>query len=50
MHVAELQDRLAQRAFLHDDPEAYLAGVSDALAVVSDAADDVEDQTERRGA
>ena len=34
MDVAELHERLAQRAFLHDDPDAYLAGVSDALEIL----------------
>lgn len=34
MDVAELHDRLAQRAFLHDDPDAYLAGVNDALELL----------------
>lgn len=31
MDTAELHDLLQQRAFLHDDPDAYLAGVDDAL-------------------
>ena len=31
MNTADLQDQLRQRAFLHDDPDAYLAGVDDAL-------------------
>lgn len=35
MDVAELHDRLAERAFLHDDPDAYLAGVSDALQLLA---------------
>lgn len=36
MDVANLHEQLRQRAFLHDDPDAYLAGVDDALAVVND--------------
>ena len=36
MDVAELQERLSQRAFLHDDPDAYLAGVTDALEVLAE--------------
>lgn len=36
MDVAELHDRLVDRAFLHDDPDAYLAGVDDAIAVIVD--------------
>lgn len=30
--ATDLHDALAPRAFLHDDPESYLAGVDDALA------------------
>jgi hypothetical protein len=36
MNVAQLQDQLRQRAFLHDDPDAYLAGVDDALTVLNE--------------
>ncbi len=36
MDVAHLHDQLRQRAFLHDDPDAYLAGVDDALTVLTD--------------
>ena len=36
MDVTDLQEQLAQRAFLHDDPDAYLAGVRDALGVLTD--------------
>ncbi len=36
MDVGNLHDQLQQRAFLHDDPDAYLAGVDDALAVLTD--------------
>lgn len=28
----DLHDALAPRAFLHEDPDSYLAGVDDALA------------------
>jgi hypothetical protein len=34
MNAAELHDQLRQRAFLHDDPEAYLAGVDDVLHLI----------------
>lgn len=30
-------DTLVPRAFLHDDPDAYLAGVEDALTELSDS-------------
>ena len=51
MDVTRLQDQLAQRAFLHDDPDAYLAGVRDALNVVTDdTRAEPEDQRELRGA
>ena len=36
MDVVALQDQLRARAFLHDDPEAYLAGVHDAVSVLAD--------------
>lgn len=36
MELADLKDQLQQRAFLHDDPDAYLAGVKDALSVLTD--------------
>jgi hypothetical protein len=36
MDVDVLHEELKQRAFLHDDPEAYLAGVDDALEVLAD--------------
>lgn len=32
MSTSDVHDDLAPRAFLHDDPESYLAGVDDALA------------------
>ena len=35
MDVTDLQEQLADRAWLHDDPHAYLAGVHDDLAVVT---------------
>ena len=35
MNVEVVHDELRQRAFLHDDPEAYMAGVNDALAVLA---------------
>lgn len=50
MDVAVLQDKLVGRAFLHDDPEAYLAGVNDALEVLMPdltAAEDDEERTAR---
>lgn len=34
MDVAELHDRLAERAFLYDDPDAYMAGVDEALEIL----------------
>jgi hypothetical protein len=34
LDVTDLHDQLAERAFLHDDPDAYLAGVRDALDVL----------------
>lgn len=47
----ELRRRLADRAFLFDDPKAYVAGVEDALRAVdqTDAADP-EDLTDQRPA
>ena len=42
MDVVALQDQLRARAFLHDDPDAYLAGVKDAVSVLID---DVEVRT-----
>lgn len=35
-----VHDALAHRAFLHDDPEAYLAGVDDAVAEARERNDD----------
>lgn len=35
-----VHDALADRAFLHDDPEAYLAGVDDAVAEALERDDD----------
>lgn len=32
----DAHDTLVPRAFLHDDPEAYLAGVEDTLAELND--------------
>lgn len=48
MDAAQLQDQLRARAFLHDDPEkAYLAGVRDAVAVLtSDTAEADGEQAE----
>lgn len=34
-----VHDTLEDRAFLHDDPEAYLAGVDDAVAETEDRDD-----------
>jgi hypothetical protein len=51
LDVTDLHDQLAQRAFLHDDPDAYLAGVRDALDVVITAdAEQPEDARTLRGA
>ena len=41
MDAATVHEQLRQRAFLHDDPEAYLAGVDDALAIVEDAVEEM---------
>lgn len=35
-----VHDTLAHRAFLHDDPEAYLAGVDDAVAEADERDDE----------
>ena len=35
MNVEVVRDELKRRAFLHDDPEAYMAGVEDALDVLA---------------
>ena len=53
MDVAHVHDLLEQRAFLHNDPEAYRAGVDDALRVLTDDLvqiwlDSAEDATETR--
>lgn len=37
-----VHDALAHRAFLHDDPVAYLAGVDDAVAEAVERDDDDE--------
>jgi hypothetical protein len=53
LDVTDLHDQLAERAFLHDDPDAYLAGVRDTLDVlVRDLAVAWEpvDGQDRRGA
>lgn len=39
MDVVALQEQLRARAFLHDDPDAYLAGVRDAVSVLADDAE-----------
>lgn len=39
MNVAAVQDQLRARAFLHDDPDAYLAGVKDAVTVLVEQAE-----------
>ena len=36
MDVEVVHDELRQRAFLHDDPDAYMAGVADALDVLAE--------------
>lgn len=36
MNAANLPDQLVERAFLHNDPDAYLAGVNDAVRLLSD--------------
>ena len=33
MNTPDVPEELAPRAFLHDDPDSYLAGVHDALEV-----------------
>ena len=46
MDVTQVHDQLRQRAFLHSDPDAYLAGVDDALAVVTSGEESLdEDKT-----
>ena len=40
MDAATVHEQLRQRAFLHDDPDAYLAGVDDALAIVEDVVEE----------
>ena len=51
MDTAELRDQLQQRAFLHDDPDAYLAGVKDTLQLLGDGQVVVIDaEQERYGA
>ena len=51
MDVAELQHQLADRAFLHDDPDAYRAGVNDAIeALVRDLLKTWEDEQAGRTA
>lgn len=34
INPAELHDQLQERAFLHNDPDAYRAGVEDALRLL----------------
>ena len=43
MDVTQLHDQLKQRAFLFADPDAYLAGVDDALAVVTSIDEPADD-------
>ncbi len=50
MDVGALHDQLVQRAFLHDEPEAYLAGVEDALDVMADDLVEVWESDHARGA
>ena len=38
-----------ERAFLHDDPDAYRAGVRDALKAVASQLRNAADRTVRRG-
>lgn len=42
----ELRDRLADRAFLFDDPKAYLAGVDAALRAVEKQPEQPQPQTD----
>lgn len=51
MDTAELQQQLRRRAFLHDDPDAYLAGVDDALHLLREELilPEVEAEQERYG-
>ena len=44
MDVTQVHDQLKQRAFLHSDPDAYLAGVDDALAVVTSLEEPAADE------
>lgn len=44
-----IRDRLADRAFLFDDPNAYLAGVDAALKALEDQRTDDKQNTERQG-
>lgn len=47
---ATVHDTLAHRAFLHDDPGAYLAGVDDAVAEADERDDDpAEDDAAEAG-
>ena len=53
MDMTTLTEQLAERAWLHDDPRAYLAGVRDALGVVTEELEvtrEAEDVREVRGA
>jgi hypothetical protein len=38
-----VQEQLQERAFLHDDPGAYLAGVADAVSVLTEAEPRIEE-------
>ena len=51
METADLHDQLQQRAFLHDDPDAYLAGVKDTLQLLRhDQVVVIDPEQERYGA
>lgn len=43
MDTDELERRLRENAFLFEDPQAYVAGVNDALEAVQDLAEDTPD-------
>lgn len=50
MDVELLPDELRRRAFLHDDPDAYLAGVNDALQTLTSDGEGTDEAKEARGA
>ena len=51
MDSTDLHEQLRQRAFLHNDPDAYLAGVADAMQLLRpEPALEATDLDEARGA